>query len=83
MIMNTLAQAEHDGTLFNKLMVFDEAHKYISESGLIGEVVAMIREMRHWATSVVIASQDPLSVPRAIVELTSVLILRVRAATTA
>ncbi len=74
-IMNTLAQAEHNGVLFNKLMVFDEAHKYISESGLIGEVVAMIREMRHWATSVVIASQDPLSVPRAILELTSVLIL--------
>jgi DNA helicase HerA-like ATPase len=74
-IMNTLAQAEENGSLFNKLMVFDEAHKYISESGLIGEVVAMIREMRHWATSVVIASQDPLSVPRAIIELTSVLIL--------
>jgi len=74
-IMNTLAQAEEDGTLFNKLMVFDEAHKYISESGLIGEVVSMIREMRHWATSVVIASQDPLSVPRAIIELTSILVL--------
>lgn len=74
-LMNTLAQAEENGALFNKLMVFDEAHKYISESGLIGEVVAMIREMRHWATSVVIASQDPLSVPRAIIELTSVLIL--------
>lgn len=74
-IMNTLAQAEQGGTLFNKLMVFDEAHKYISESGLIDEVVAMIREMRHWATSVVIASQDPLSVPRAIIELTSVLVL--------
>jgi DNA phosphorothioation-dependent restriction protein DptH len=74
-IMNTLAQAEDNGTLFNKLMVFDEAHKYISESGLIAEVVAMIREMRHWATSVVIASQDPLSVPRAIIELTSILVL--------
>ena len=74
-LMNTLAQAEQNGALFNKLMVFDEAHKYISESGLIGEVVAMIREMRHWATTVVIASQDPLSVPRAIIELTSVLVL--------
>lgn len=74
-IMNTLAQSEDNGTLFNKLMVFDEAHKYIGESGLIAEVVAMIREMRHWATSVVIASQDPLSVPRAIIELTSILVL--------
>lgn len=74
-LMNTLAQAQQGGVLFNKLMVFDEAHKYISESGLIGEVVSMIREMRHWATSVVIASQDPLSVPRAIIELTSILVL--------
>lgn len=74
-LMHTLAQAEVNGQPFNKLMVFDEAHKYITESGLIGEVVSMIREMRHWATSVVIASQDPLSVPRAIIELTSVLIL--------
>ena len=31
--------------------------------------------MRHQATSVVIARQDPLSVPRAVVELTSVLVL--------
>jgi hypothetical protein len=38
-------------------------------------MVETIREMRHQATSVIIASQDPLSVPRAIMELTSVLIL--------
>ncbi len=57
---------------FNKLVVFDEAHKYISESDLISQVVETIREMRHQATTVIIASQDPLSVPRAIIELTSV-----------
>ncbi len=74
-LMHTFAQAEENGRLFNKLMVFDEAHKYISESDLIGEVVSMIREMRHWATSVVIASQDPLSVPPAVLALTSILIL--------
>jgi hypothetical protein len=38
-------------------------------------VVETIREMRHQATSVVIASQDPLSVPRAVIELTSILLL--------
>jgi DNA phosphorothioation-dependent restriction protein DptH len=31
--------------------------------------------MRHQATSIVIASQDPLSVPRSVIELTSILIL--------
>ena len=56
-------------------MVFDEAHKYITESDLIGQVVETIREMRHHATSVVIASQDPLSVPRTVVELTTVLVM--------
>ena len=40
-----------------------------------GQVVETIREMRHQATSVVIASQDPLSVPRAVIELTSVLLM--------
>jgi DNA helicase HerA-like ATPase len=55
--------------------VFDEAHKYITESKLIGQVVETIREMRHHATSIVLASQDPLSVPRVVIELSTVLVL--------
>lgn len=74
-IMKTFSQAKYGGKEFNKLMVFDEAHKYITESELIGQVVEIIREMRHQATSVVIASQDPLSVPRSVIELTSLLVL--------
>jgi DNA phosphorothioation-dependent restriction protein DptH len=74
-MLRIFAASRHNGREFNKLVVFDEAHKYISESDLISQVVETIREMRHQATSVIIASQDPLSVPRAIVELTSVLIL--------
>lgn len=74
-IMKTFSQAKYMGKDFNKLMVFDEAHKYITESELIGQVVEIIREMRHQATSVVIASQDPLSVPRSVIELTSLLVL--------
>jgi hypothetical protein len=74
-MMRIFAASRHDGREFNKLVVFDEAHKYISESDLIDQVVGTIREMRHQATSVVIASQDPMSLPRAIVELTSVLIM--------
>ena len=69
------ASQDAAGRDFNKLVVFDEAHKYITESDLIGQVVETIREMRHQATTVVIASQDPLSVPRAVVELTSILLL--------
>lgn len=74
-MLRIFAATKFDGHEFNKLVVFDEAHKYITESDLIGQVVETIREMRHQATSVVIASQDPLSVPRAVIELTSVLIL--------
>lgn len=74
-MMRIFAAAKHERASFNKLVVFDEAHKYISESELISQVVETIREMRHQATSVVIASQDPLSVPRSVIELTSILIL--------
>jgi DNA helicase HerA-like ATPase len=74
-MLRIFAASRFEGNEFNKLVVFDEAHKYISESDLISQVVETIREMRHQATSVIIASQDPLSVPRAIIELTSVLIL--------
>lgn len=74
-MLRIFAASRYEGREFNKLVVFDEAHKYISESDLISQVVETIREMRHQATSVIIASQDPLSVPRAIIELTSVLIL--------
>jgi hypothetical protein len=74
-MLRIFAATKFQGSDFNKLVVFDEAHKYITESELIGQVVETIREMRHQATSVVIASQDPLSVPRAVIELTSILIL--------
>ncbi len=74
-MLRIFASSKHEGRDFNKLVVFDEAHKYITESDLIGQVVETIREMRHQATTIVIASQDPLSVPRAVVELTSILLL--------
>jgi hypothetical protein len=74
-MLRIFAKSKHEGRHFNKLVVFDEAHKYITESELIGQVVETIREMRHHATSIVIASQDPLSLPRAVLELSSVLLL--------
>jgi hypothetical protein len=74
-LLRIFAATRHGGHEFNKLVVFDEAHKYITESELIGQVVETIREMRHQATTVVIASQDPLSVPRAVLELSSMLML--------
>jgi hypothetical protein len=74
-LMRIFARASGDGTRFNRLVVFDEAHKYFGDSDMIAEVVETIREARHQGTSVVIASQDPLSIPRAVIELSSTLIL--------
>ncbi len=60
---------------FNKLVVFDEAHKYIDSPDLVAGLVEVVREMRHKGTSVMIASQDPLSVPIAVIELSTQIIL--------
>lgn len=62
------------GRKFSKLIVFDEAHKYMDNTRLTGAIVEMVKEMRHLGTSVVIASQNPPSVPRDVIELSSVLI---------
>jgi DNA phosphorothioation-dependent restriction protein DptH len=59
---------------FNKLIVFDEAHKYMG-GPLIGQVVEVIREMRHKGVSVVVASQDPVNVPSPVIELSSAVVL--------
>jgi DNA helicase HerA-like ATPase len=58
---------------FNKIIVFDEAHKYMTETNLTSAITETVREMRHKGVSVVIASQDPPSIPREIVELSTVI----------
>lgn len=60
---------------FNKLVVFDEAHKYIENPDLISGLVEVVREMRHKGTSILVASQDPPSVPVSLIELSSQVIL--------
>jgi hypothetical protein len=68
------AQAE-DGARFNKLVVFDEAHKYIESPDLVDGLVESVREMRHKGMSVLVASQDPPSVPISLIELSNHVIL--------
>lgn len=60
---------------FNKLLVFDEAHKYMADGALTAALVESVREMRHLGASLLIASQDPLSIPQSVLELSSVLLL--------
>ncbi len=64
-----------DGSSFNKFIVFDEAHKYMGNSDLTDSIVTAIREMRHKGISIMIASQDPPSLPNEIIELSSIVLL--------
>jgi len=75
-MLNVFAGAglDKESGRFNKLIVFDEAHKYMG-GALIGQVVELIREMRHKGVTVAIASQDPINVPPAIIELSSSVVL--------
>ena len=76
-MLNIFANAgrEGGGQPYNKLIVFDEAHKYMDNPDLTGHIVDVIRQMRHQGVSVLIASQDPPSLPNAIIELSSLVIL--------
>jgi DNA phosphorothioation-dependent restriction protein DptH len=56
-------------------VVFDEAHKYIHSPDLVAGLIELVREMRHKGTSVLVASQDPPSVPVSLIELSSQIIL--------
>ena len=66
---------EYEGRRFNKFIVFDEAHKYMDNKELTSTIVTAIREMRHKGVSMMIASQDPMSLPSEIIELSSIMLL--------
>ncbi|NEE13776.1 ATP-binding protein, partial [Streptomyces sp. SID7499] len=56
-------------------VVFDEAHKYIDSPDLVAGLVETVREMRHKGMSILVASQDPPSVPISLIELSDHVIL--------
>lgn len=64
-----------NGVSFNKFIVFDEAHKYMNNRDLVSSITEAIREMRHRGVSVMIASQDPMSLPTDIIELSSIMVM--------
>lgn len=73
-MLNIFANAGRDDG-YNKLIVFDEAHKYMDNPDLTSHIVDVIRQMRHQGVSILIASQDPPSLPNAIIELSSIIVL--------
>jgi DNA phosphorothioation-dependent restriction protein DptH len=74
-LLQLFGDATFGGKAFNKLVVFDEAHKYIGNPDLVDGLVNVVREMRHKGTSILVASQDPPSVPISLIELSSQIIL--------
>jgi len=74
-LLQMFAEASYDGRQFNKLVVFDEAHKYIDSPDLVAGLVEVVREMRHKGTSILVASQDPPSVPASLIELSTQIII--------
>ena len=74
-LLQLFADATFHGEQFNKLVVFDEAHKYIENPDLVDGLVSVVREMRHKGTSILVASQDPPSVPVSLIELSTQIIL--------
>ena len=73
-MLNIFANAGRDEG-YNKLIVFDEAHKYMDNPDLTNHIVDVIRQMRHQGVSILIASQDPPSLPISIIELSSLVVL--------
>jgi DNA phosphorothioation-dependent restriction protein DptH len=74
-MLQIFSEATHNRNPFNKLVVFDEAHKYMENQDLVTGLIEIIREMRHKGTSILVASQDPPSVPISLIELSSQIIL--------
>lgn len=74
-MLQILSEATFQGHAFNKLVVFDEAHKYIENDDLVSGLVEVVREMRHKGTSIMVASQDPPSVPVSLIELSTQIIM--------
>lgn len=74
-MLQIFSDATYSGQVYNKLVVFDEAHKYIENRELVSDLVEIVREMRHKGTSILVASQDPPSVPVSLIELSSQIIL--------
>lgn len=74
-LLQLFAETTYQGRRFNKLVVFDEAHKYIDSPDLVAGLVDVVREMRHKGTTVMVASQDPPSVPTSLIELSTHIML--------
>jgi len=61
----------------NKMVVFDEAHKYLQEKTdpLSQTLVSTVRQMRHLGVRIVVSTQSPHTLPPELLELVTVTLL--------
>ena len=74
-MLQVFSASTYLGKPVNKLIVFDEAHQYLSDADLIDGMISLIRVMRHKRTTICFASQDPISIPKRVIELSTILVL--------
>ena len=75
-LLDVFQNARMDGgRLFPKILVADEAHEYANDAYLVRNFVRMVRLMRHKALTILIGSQDPMSIHATIKELSSLTIM--------
>jgi len=61
-----------------KLVVFDEAHKYLNQNGddeLSKTITEIAREMRHNGTALAVSTQSPRTLPSELLELASIVLM--------
>lgn len=64
-----------DGSILPRILVADEAHEYANDAFLVESFARMVRLMRHISMTILIASQDPMSVHKTIKDLASLIIM--------
>ncbi|RAL26388.1 hypothetical protein [Thermoflavimicrobium daqui] len=65
-MLQIFSEAKLEDQELNRLVVFDEAHKYIED--LVSELVEVVWEMRHKGTNIMVASQDPPELPKFLIQ---------------
>jgi len=74
-IMEAAGGGQEPGALpFNKMFVMPEAHRTLGTT-LSDDVVEAFREVRHHGTSLLLDTQDPLSVARQVIELANLVVV--------
>lgn len=74
-LLSLFADMQDQHKTFNKVVMFDECHKYINHPSLVDKLTEYVREMRHKGTSIILASQDPQSIHETLIELASIILM--------